>query len=221
MQTSRTDSQLKADVQAELAWDSHLDGAEVGVAVDHGVVTLTGRVASWPTRLAARDAAHRVMGVRDVADELTVIPPAERGRPTDTAIARAVRQALTWHAFVDAPAIASTVSQGIVTLTGKIASGAARADAEHAVQEIAGVCGVRNELVVAPPDVSAVALRQSIQMALDRRAWREGRHLALDIEGGTVTVSGPVESLAERVAVLGAVRGTRGVATVVDHLHVV
>ncbi|MEO8180225.1 MAG: BON domain-containing protein [Deltaproteobacteria bacterium] len=43
--------------------------AEVAVAVDRGVVILSGRVTSGENRQAAQDAAHRVSGVLDVAPE--------------------------------------------------------------------------------------------------------------------------------------------------------
>jgi osmotically-inducible protein OsmY len=57
----KTDTQIHQDVLEELKWDSRVDEKEVGVQVEGGVVTLAGTVSSWAKRLAAKEAAHRVM----------------------------------------------------------------------------------------------------------------------------------------------------------------
>jgi hypothetical protein len=46
-----------------------VEDTEVGVEVDQGVVTLTGTVASYAKKLAAKAAAHRVTGVLEVAND--------------------------------------------------------------------------------------------------------------------------------------------------------
>ena len=65
----RTDAQFQQDVLQELRWDTRVKETDVGVEVDRGIVTLTGKVDSWAARLAAQDAAHRVAGVLDVAND--------------------------------------------------------------------------------------------------------------------------------------------------------
>ena len=72
---SKTDARIHHDVLEELAWDPHVDETEVGVEVDRGVVTLTGTVTSWAKRAAAQDAARRVVGVLDVANDIQVKTP--------------------------------------------------------------------------------------------------------------------------------------------------
>jgi osmotically-inducible protein OsmY len=67
-----TNSQIHHDVLEELKWDSRVDETEVGVEVDNGVVALTGTVTSWAKRLAAQEAARRVIGVLDVANNIKV-----------------------------------------------------------------------------------------------------------------------------------------------------
>ena len=92
---TKTDAQIHHDVLEELKWDSRVDETEVGVQVASGVVTLTGTVTSWAKRVAAQEAAHRVIGVLDVANDIQVKVPGGLTR-TDTQIAQAVRQALEW-----------------------------------------------------------------------------------------------------------------------------
>ena len=93
--STTSDTQIQQDVLRELRWDSRVEAPDVGVAVHHGVVTLTGTVDSYVTKLAAAEAAHRVAGVLDVANDLKVKLPGFGAR-TDTEIAQAVRQAMAW-----------------------------------------------------------------------------------------------------------------------------
>jgi osmotically-inducible protein OsmY len=73
--TKKTDTQIHHDVLEELKWDSRVEEKEVGVQVTEGVVTLTGSVTSWATRMAAQEAAHRVIGVQDVANDIVIKVP--------------------------------------------------------------------------------------------------------------------------------------------------
>lgn len=215
----KTDAQIQHDVLSELRWDSRIDETDVGVTVHGGIVTLTGTVASYPKKLAAKEAAHRVIGVRDVANDLEVRVPGDTA-PTDTAIAAAVRNALIWDTRVLHSKIQSTVTAGIVTLEGTVDYTAQREDATRAIRNLAGVRGVVNEIVVFQPQVAPHALRASIQAALERQVQRETRRIQLDIVDGRVTVTGAVRTRAEHDAVIGAAWGTRGVQLVVDQLHV-
>ena len=71
----RTDSEIKKDVQRELAWDTRVDETDIGVQVRDGIVTLTGTVPSWAKRMAALQAAQRVAGVLDIANDVLLQPP--------------------------------------------------------------------------------------------------------------------------------------------------
>ncbi|MBC7443508.1 MAG: BON domain-containing protein [Ramlibacter sp.] len=76
-----------------------LDPAHIGVSVNDGVVTLAGEVSSHAERIAATEAALRVRGVTAVADDLTVRSTAI-AEHTDTEIARAVQNVLSWTAGI-------------------------------------------------------------------------------------------------------------------------
>src|SRR5262245_26051214 len=104
----KSDSQIQQEVLQELKWDTRVEETEVGVEVDQGVVTLTGTVSSYAKRLAAQEAAHRVIGVLDVANDIQVKVPGGLTR-TDTEIAQAVRRALEWDIWVPDGRIQSTI----------------------------------------------------------------------------------------------------------------
>jgi osmotically-inducible protein OsmY len=221
--TVKSDTQIHQDVLRELRWDSRVHDTEVGVEVDQGVVTLTGTVESYAKKLAAQEAAHRVTGVLDVADDIHVKVPGSLGR-TDTEIAQAVRHTLEWDVLVPDTRITSTVADGWVTLAGRVERLRERADAERAVRYLHGVRGVTNQIVVRPPTVQSERMREVIEDALERcaerEAEREAKRIQVQVSDGAVTLTGRVHSYAEKRAVMGAVSHAPGVHTVTDHLRI-
>lgn len=182
-----------------------------------GVVVLTGTVSAWAKKLAAQEAAHRVKGVLDVVNDLEVAVPGAR---SDVEIAQAVRRALEWDVYVPHQAITSTVDGGVVTLEGTVDTFSDREDALRAVRYLDGVRSVVNRIDVRPGKVAPEKVRAAIEQALERRADREADRIQLRVDGDHVSVTGVVGSWGERLAVLGAARGTVGVRVVEDHLQV-
>jgi osmotically-inducible protein OsmY len=215
----RTDSEIKRQVLLELVWDTRVSEREVGVQAAAGIVTLTGTVGSWAKKVAAAEAAHRVAGVRDVANDIQVKVPGTAVR-TDAEIAAAVRHALEWDILVPDTKIRSTVSDGWVTLAGVVDHWNERDDAERAVRNLAAVIGISNEIEVQPPKVLSGNVRASINDALQRRAAREAKRIAVEVRDGRVCLKGTVRSWAERQAVVGAATGTTGVRGIEDHLRI-
>lgn len=216
----KTDSELKTDVLRELVWDIRIDEAAIGVSAHHGIITLSGTVSDWAEKHAAEEAAHRVAGVLDVANEIEIKPSWATTR-TDVDIAQAVRSALVWNRFLPDRQIRSTVADhGAVTLTGTVRTLAQRDEAERVVHDLAGVRYVQNELVVEGPSVAEDALHATIKQALERHVAREAERISVDIHGDAVVLSGRVASWRERRAVLGAARGTPGVRRVDDRLRI-
>src|SRR5437588_12473703 len=108
---TRTDTQIQADVLAELKWDPRVQANEVGVSVKDGIVTLTGWVDSYTKRWAAEEAAHRVRSVKAVANDIQV-RLSKTDERTDADIAAAAVRALEWDAFLDITKLDVTVSDG-------------------------------------------------------------------------------------------------------------
>src|SRR5437016_2068209 len=146
---TKTDEQIQKDVLAELKWDARVQPNEIGVAVKDGVVTLTGWVDSYSKNWAAEEAAHRVHGVKAVANEIEVRLPSSAER-MDADIAAAAVRALEWDAFVPIEKLDVTVSKGWVTLKGEVEWQFQKEDAERVVRRLSGVKGVTNLIVVKP-----------------------------------------------------------------------
>jgi osmotically-inducible protein OsmY len=213
------DQEIQDHVQQELRWDSRVDAADIGVAVEGGIVTLNGTVNSFAERQAAQEAALRVAGVHDVANDIDVKVPGRLKR-TDADIAQAVRTALEWRSFIPSDRIQTSVTDGVVTLYGKLESWWQVADTESVVGNLEGVRDIVNELVVCAPGIDADTVQHDIERALERRADRLARRIHVTVDDGTVTLMGTVHSPAEREAVLGAARFTHGVRRVEDHLRI-
>ncbi len=217
--TAKSDSQIKTDVLSELKWDPTVDETEVGVQVTDAVVTLTGNISSYPKKLAGLDAAHRVAGVKDVVDDLSVRIPSTWVR-SDEDIAKAVRHGLTWDVLVPDERITTTVAGGSVTLEGNVESWSQRYDAERAVQRVTGVKSVINHITVNVKTVSADTIRRHIEEALERQTAREIRRINLAVSDGVVTLSGSVRSWTEKNALERAAYYSPGVKRVVDNTTV-
>jgi osmotically-inducible protein OsmY len=215
----KSDSQIKQQVLRELKWDSRIAWSEFGVEVQDGVVTLTGTVDSYAKKQAAQDAAHRISGVLDVANDIEVRPAGVFTR-TDADIARAVRHVLQWDALVPDERIQSTVSDGWVTLEGDVDLWRERDDAERTVLRLEGVIGVVNKIAIAPQEVDPEDLRREIEYALERRADREAERLRVEIHDGAVDLYGRVHSWQERRAVVGSISHAPGVLQIRDHLRI-
>jgi len=219
MLARRSDRDLKERILRELKWDSRISWASINVEVNDAVATLSGSVLSYAQKIAAQEAAHRVIGVLDVANDIEV-KPADNFIHTDTEIARAVRNALEWDALVPNEMIQSNVSDGWVTLEGQVDYWRERTDAERAIRRLAGVVGVINNLTVRKQAIDEGQLRDEIEAALETRADREANRLRIEISDGAVDLWGRVHSWQEKRAVLGSISHAPGVTEVRDHLRI-
>jgi osmotically-inducible protein OsmY len=214
-----SDLRIQQDVIRELAWDSRVDAAGIGVTVEQGVVTLTGTVGSYARKIAAQEAAHRAPGVLDVANDIVVRIPGEMTR-SDAEIAQALRRSLEWDALIPDERILSTVSNGWVTLDGTLDDLRQRGDAEGAARRLAGVRGVSNNIAVRGPRVETEQIRLMLQQVLERRAGREAERIHIAVRNGCVILAGQVRSWAEKRAILGAISHAPGVTDVKENLFV-
>lgn len=212
------DTEIDRAVTEELAWNPRVDDTGLAVSVNQGIVTLAGYVDSFAKKLAACDAAHRVAGVLDVIDEIEVRYSGTA--KTDAELAKNVRQALEWDVYVPDRAIRSTVSDGRVRLEGEVEHAHQREDAAKAIERLQGVRGIVNMIVVKPKRVDADRIHDAIRGALARRAQREAKQVQVEVDGGTVKLTGTVHSWAEKSAIESVALYSPGVTSVDNALNV-
>jgi len=212
------DKKLRQDIIDALDWDPSVDSANIGVAVDDSVATLSGSVPNYAQKLAAQRIAQRVRGVAAIADEIEV-RYAGSTIQTDADIAHRALQVLDWDVVLPDGAVKVKISKGYVTLSGEVNWDYQRRAAEADVRRLAGVVGVTNRIEiksrVSPADVS-----QRIKDALKRDAEIEASHVQVSVTGDKVRLDGKVHSLPEQQAVHRAVWSAPGVRVVDDHVRI-
>lgn len=213
-----TDLKLRQDVLDELEFEPSVDAAGIGVAVNDGVVTLTGHVSTYAEKLAAERAAKRVSGVRAVAQEITVRYLGEK-KLSDDEIAKRALNLLQWDVSVPAD-VKVTVENGLVTLTGEVDWHYQKAAAETAIHKLPGIATVLNSIKLKRPVVNVSDIKSKIENALKRHAEVEAGGISVTVSDGEVTLNGKVDSWNERQAVVRAAWSAPGVHIVEDHLRI-
>lgn len=212
------DEQIREDVMAELSWNPRVLPSEITIAVDRGIVTLTGTVESYVKRHAAEDAVLRVRGVRAVANEIEVRLPSASER-SDVDLAAAAVAAIEGDAVLQAADIKVAVSSGWIVLEGTVDWSFEREEAERAVRNLWGIRGVSNRITVRARRILA-NLKREIEHALARSAHADARTIAVEVEDGKVTLTGAVRGPAEREEAKRVAWSAPGVTAVDDQLTV-
>ena len=209
---------IRATVQAELAFDPLVDATDITVRNMNGEVGLNGTVPSYPQYLQAAAAAQRVSGVKNVHNHLAVVLPDDDYRD-DAWLTTAANNALTLRVTVP-DGVEATARDGNLTLTGLVELGGQREAAERAVAGLTGVRNVKDEIDIAT-DADPAEVTGLVQDALDRNLIIEDdSDIHVDASGNTVTLGGHVRTWAEHDAVVGATWMAPGVRQVRDYLDV-
>lgn len=215
------DNELQQSILEELRDEPSVDAAQIGVAVDKGIVSLTGTVGTYAEKLLAEDTVKRVFGVRAVANDITVKLREAHAR-TDPEIAKAAVDALRWHAMVPDERITVTVDKGWLTLEGNVDWKYQKDAAEHAVKHLVGVKAVSNAITIKPHKaINTGQIKHQIFEAFRRHAELEARRIGIDAKEGKVTLHGNVHNWREVQEAQRAAWSAPGVAEVENRLVVV
>lgn len=212
----KTDSQLQHDVMDELEWEPSVDHADIGVAVNDGVVTLSGFVKSYPEKLAAEKAARRVAGVKAIAEEIKV-RFASDPKTADHEIAKRIVDMFAWNVSIPDDKIKVKVEHGWVTLTGSVDWFYQSEEARKVAGRITGVTGVSNLIEVRQlPRIGDV--KDRIMNAFKRQADLDAAAVTVVTDGGKVTLGGRVKAWHERQIAERAAWAAPGVTKVEDNI---
>lgn len=227
----RTDREIREHIRNALFYNAATESFELSVAVQDGVVTLTGSVESWAERRLAENVAAAAAGVKAVRNRVEVAHVTQR---SNAEIRADVQKLLAADARVEDALIDVRVEDGIVSLRGTVGSAAERS---RAIQDawVAGVERVRAEQLQVEwwardrfrrdgSDPLRMKSDQAIREAVEDALLRDPRVLSyeprIEVENGIVILRGTVESLQAKRAAVEDARNTAGVWRVRDYLKV-
>lgn len=213
------DSTLRQDIIDELDFEPSIEAADIGVAVEDGVVTLTGHVPTYAQKVKVERVVIRVRGVKGIAQRMEVRPFGANHAADDEIAKRAVNT-IEWNTTIPDGAVQVTVQDGWVALTGKVEWQYQKAAAADMVRNLAGVVAVTNQIEI-KPRISAVDVKKRIEDALKRNAELEAESIKIHVfEDGVVRLEGHVNAWSERRAAERAAWSVPGVKTVDDRITI-
>lgn len=149
------DASITAAVKSKLLWSRHTSGLAADVDTKRGKVTLKGTAESAAARDLAGRMALNTRGVESVDNQLvvhesksTAVKDATHEAGDDVAdawITTKVKSTLLYTRNVDGFPIAVSTKDGVVTLSGKVDSGAEHALAVELAQNVRGVKSVNHK----------------------------------------------------------------------------
>ena len=146
-------------------------------------------------------------------------PDALNARVADADITTAIETLLATKKGLSAHEITVQTRAGIVELAGFTDSLLSQQRAEEIALAVRGVCGLHRTLAVRTPGVPDAQLQHAVARALADDPATNDYQVHCLVSEGVVTLSGTVQSWAEKQLVLRVLKGVRGVrAFVADHL---
>lgn len=210
---------IAADVDRALASDTRIDHAKIEVSAGvEGVIVLDGQVDTYNEKAVAEEIAGRVRGVKDVINNITVIPPISKG---DEAITENVRRNLELDAWVEDKRISAETIDGVVFLRGTVSSTIEKLEAENDARWVAGVVDVVNHLMVKPEmEVVDAEIGRDVRAALIKNTRLDLTEMNVDVEKGVVTLTGEVANYTQKKIAEYVAFSVPGVVDVINELHV-
>lgn len=222
------------------ALSPYLRANDLKVSVDAGKATLTGNVEEGVNKDLAKQIALGVDGIKSVDNQIVVqsdyaAPKQSSARSfgesmDDAGISAAVKSKLLWSKYTDGMTTEVATKSGKVTLRGTADSAASRELAKNLAMNTRGVVSVDNELVVkdAKPAIAGVAKNSSsaghdiadgwittkVKSTYGYSSNVDGSDIAVSTNSGIVTLSGKVDSGAERALAIELAQNVRGVKSV-------
>jgi osmotically-inducible protein OsmY len=141
-------------------------------------------------------------------------PIASPTMKTDTQLQQDVQAELQWEPGVQSAQIGVQAKDGVVTLTGEVASYAEKWHAEHAAQRVAGLCALVVALTVHLPALARRTDADIARAAENVVAWATSvpqEAVQVMVEGGWITLSGQVDWQYQRQHVADSLRYLPGV----------
>jgi len=139
----------------------------------------------------------------------------------DGEITNAIDIELLLDSGVSSHLIDVETKEGIVTLSGSVDNILAKERAERIAETIRGVRSVVNMITVEPVDRKDGDIRQDIQSALLMDPAADSYEVGVEVDNGKVTLTGSVESWAEKRLCAHVAKGVKGVKDLENDIRIV
>lgn len=150
--TKIDDIALVAKIKTKLAADPDINPFRINVDSEEGVVRLSGAVEKSTSREEAVRLARDTVGVKDVINDLKIGTETLGQQIDDAALASRVKARFAADPEVRARSIEVDAEDGVIVLTGRVATREQKDEAEALAWATKGVWRVRNLLKVGPED---------------------------------------------------------------------
>jgi len=139
------DSEITANVERILAWNSEINAGRVRVDTKNNVVTLSGKVESYWEKYLTGNLANATRGVIEVVNNLEVEPARKL---VDMEIEKEIRKAFERTYLIDAEKISVDVRNGSVHLKGSVPNFFTKIQANNIAIYTTGVKDVVDDLTI-------------------------------------------------------------------------
>jgi osmotically-inducible protein OsmY len=234
-----TDAAITTKVETTFLLNEHLSLFEINTDTDNGVVTLRGGVESEIQKELAEEIAASVSGVKQVNNELTVVPDVKQfghkrdfmTKVEDRTITASVRMRLLKSDHLRGLKLQASTSNSVVTLTGLVRSEFQREKVEHITYQTKGVERVINQLVISPKEeVSGVKgaaytvtdeiLEKRIETSILLNPNISVRDIDVEVDDGVAYLTGVVNSQPESEVAATIAASTYGINKVTNRITI-
>jgi hyperosmotically inducible periplasmic protein len=221
---SQNDAQIQADVMKALENKRFKD---VKASVQNGVVTLTGTVDLYSAKMDADNRAHHRRNVKSVENQIEVAGPMVEDAVLRDKLAEKLAYDRVGYGTTAFNAFTIGVQNGVVTLGGTAYGPSDRDSAVSMVENYPGVKDVVDNIEVAPVSPMDDRIRLAVARAiygfpqLNKYAIDPAKPIRITVVNGNVTLSGVVDSQADKDVANIRANGVPGVFKVVNNLEVV
>jgi hyperosmotically inducible protein len=237
-----TNARQETQIWTTYAMSPYLRANDLKVSVQNGKATLSGKVEEDVNKDLAKQIALGVDGIKDVDNQIVVqadyVPPAKSATRTygesidDASITSAVKSKLLWSKHTDGLTTNVTTKAGKVTLQGTADTAAEKELAKTLAMNTRGVVSVDDQLVVkgkkpttakdsaksvgkeAGKDMTDSWITTKVKSTYAYSTNVDGSDISVTTDAGIVTLSGKVDSGAERALAIELAKNIRGVKSV-------
>jgi len=215
------DQKIKADILMRIRRDSRINDTMIEVEVKNGLVQLGGVVSSYTKKLAVQIKAKQTRGVISVDNQLEVFYPHAYGNPPSEEIQKTAEAILSANSDIDETKIDIAIDAGIVTLKGSVKFFWQLHRVEEMIANIIGVVNLKNELAVVPSEkINNEIIAAQIMEELADSEIIDQSQILVEVEDGTVILSGTVKTYAAKKEAFEAVVHKPGVKHLTNNIAI-